>query len=296
MPRNGSGTYTLPSAAFVGGTTISSSAVNADMSDIALALTASIAADGQTPITGGFKFPDGTAGAPAWTFVSEPTTGLYKVAPSVLGVSAGGTRVFSVQPPQANVGAGLLGLSGAILLPIGLVLDIAGSSVPTGWFLCYGQALNRTTYSELFGVIGTIWGSGDGSTTFNLPDLRGRATFGVDNMGGSAANRLPGGSLASTGGQRDVTISQANLPSATLTTSITDPGHTHSLAIAQQEQNIAPGGGLTAWTPVAGGTQQSIVSANTGITASTQLGGSGTALTVLNPAACTNKIIFAGHP
>lgn len=60
-------------------------------------------------------------------------------------------------------------------VPVGAIIQYAGSSEPTsaGWSLCNGQALSRTTYSELFAVIGTAYGSGNGSTTFNVPDATG---------------------------------------------------------------------------------------------------------------------------
>lgn len=64
-------------------------------------------------------------------------------------------------------------------VPIGTILDFAGSTAPTGYLICDGSAVSRTTYSDLFTVIGTTWGAGDGSTTFNLPNLCGRATIGV---------------------------------------------------------------------------------------------------------------------
>ena len=56
--------------------------------------------------------------------------------------------------------------------PIGTISPFGGSSVPSGYLLCNGQAVNRTTYAELFAVIGTAFGTGDGNTTFNVPDLR----------------------------------------------------------------------------------------------------------------------------
>lgn len=56
--------------------------------------------------------------------------------------------------------------------PIGTILPYGGATAPSGWFLCQGQAVSRTTYSELFAVIGTAFGAGDGSTTFNIPDMR----------------------------------------------------------------------------------------------------------------------------
>jgi len=75
-------------------------------------------------------------------------------------------------------------------VPFGTIFPFAGSTAPTGWLLSFGQAVSRTTYSKLFTAISTTYGSGDGSTTFNLPDLRGRVIAGLDNMGGTAASRL----------------------------------------------------------------------------------------------------------
>lgn len=57
--------------------------------------------------------------------------------------------------------------------PIGTILPYGGTTAPSGWFLCQGQAISRTNYADLFAVIGTAFGIGDGSTTFNIPDLRG---------------------------------------------------------------------------------------------------------------------------
>lgn len=63
-------------------------------------------------------------------------------------------------------------------IPAGVIMDYAGSSVPTGWLECDGSAVSRTTYADLFTAVSTTWGAGDGSTTFNLPDFRGRARIG----------------------------------------------------------------------------------------------------------------------
>lgn len=81
-------------------------------------------------------------------------------------------------------------LNSIVTTPPGVISAFAGTSTPSGWFLCYGQAVSRSTYANLFSAIGTTYGTGDGSTTFNLPDLRGRVVAGVDNMGGVAAERL----------------------------------------------------------------------------------------------------------
>jgi microcystin-dependent protein len=72
-------------------------------------------------------------------------------------------------------------------VPVGVVHPFAGSTAPDGWLLCDGSAVSRTTYADLFSVIGTIYGSGDGSTTFNLPDMRG-----IFPKGAGTTNRAAG--------------------------------------------------------------------------------------------------------
>ena len=104
----------------------------------------------------------------------------------------------------------------------GMLMPFAGSSAPSGWLLCYGQAISRTTYADLFTAIGTTYGTGDGSTTFNLPDLRGRVIAGQDDMGGASANRLTGqtggvdgDTLGGTGGAETHTLTTAQMPAHT---------------------------------------------------------------------------------
>jgi len=75
-----------------------------------------------------------------------------------------------------------------LVIPVGQLNPFAGATAPTGWLLCDGTAVSRTTYAGLYAVIGDTYGSGDGSTTFNLPDLRRRAPIGrgaSDTLGGS---------------------------------------------------------------------------------------------------------------
>ena len=64
-------------------------------------------------------------------------------------------------------------------LPAGVIIPFAGTSVPTGCLLCNGAAVSRTNYANLFAAIGTLYGAGDGSTTFNLPDARDRVLQGA---------------------------------------------------------------------------------------------------------------------
>jgi phage-related tail fiber protein len=72
--------------------------------------------------------------------------------------------------------------------PPGMVQAFAQSTAPAGWLLCNGAAVNRTTYSDLFAAIGTVYGAGDGSSSFNLPDLRGEFLRGWDASRGVDTN------------------------------------------------------------------------------------------------------------
>ena len=104
------------------------------------------------------------------------------------------------------------------LLPPAMIVPFAGSSSPDTdeWLLCDGSAISRTTYSRLFGIIGTTYGSGDGSTTFNVPDMRGRTPAGLDNMGGTSANRITDAQADSLGGSfgtENHTLTTTELPS-----------------------------------------------------------------------------------
>lgn len=109
-------------------------------------------------------------------------------------------------------------------VPPGAIFDWAGATAPSGYLLCYGQAISRATYADLWAEIGTTYGSGDGSSTFNLPDCRGRVSAGKDDMGGSSANRLTnqtgglnGDVLGATGGTETHSLTSAQVPSNSVT-------------------------------------------------------------------------------
>lgn len=110
--------------------------------------------------------------------------------------------------------------------PVGMITPFGGSSAPTGWFICDGTAKSRSTYSDLFNVIGTNYGVGDGSTTFNLPDLRGRATIG-SGQGSGLTNRTLGGVL---GGETLPAHSHSG------TTAANNRGHDHGIYVSGSSQ------------------------------------------------------------
>ena len=91
-------------------------------------------------------------------------------------------------------------------MPTGSVTAFAGSSAPTNFLLCDGAAVSRSTYAELFALISTTYGVGDGSTTFNLPNLKGRMPVGRD------ATQTEFDVLSETGGAKTVTLTNAQLP------------------------------------------------------------------------------------
>lgn len=131
-------------------------------------------------------------------------------------------------------------LAGAVnAVPLGTVSGFAGSTAPSGWQLCYGQAISRTQYAGLFAVVSTTYGVGDGSTTFNVPDLRGRVVAGLDNMGGTDAGILStANTLGTTTGAETVTLTsaQSGVPAHSHANTVTNnavttdnPGsHTHN--------------------------------------------------------------------
>lgn len=191
-------------------------------------------------------------------------------------------------------------------VPIGSGMDYwGGLTPPPGYIFAYGQAVSRTTYAALFALFGTTYGAGDGSTTFNVPDKRGRASFGKDDMGGTSANRLtaqPGGiqgdHQGATGGSETVTLTTAQLAShthaaGTLATA-SDGAHTHTVT------GIDAGSGGTngAYNPV--GTFLGFLTTSSNgahthdITGSTASAGSGDAHNNLPPGIVCEYIIFTG--
>lgn len=132
---------------------------------------------------------------------------------------------------------GGLSISGAVVMPAGAVSLFGGTTAPTGWLLCDGSAVSRTTFAALFTAISTNFGAGNGSTTFNVPDLRGRVVVGTG-QGSSLTNRVIGAS----GGAETVTLSTANMAP-----------HTHGTVLGQHQHTMGNHSHAHAHTPSGGG-------------------------------------------
>jgi len=125
-------------------------------------------------------------------------------------------------------------------LPSGSVQAFAGSTAPDGWTMCDGAAVSRTTYAALFAVIGTTYGVGDGSTTFDLPDMRGQFLRALDDMGTAAgAANVDVDGTARTVGQTQSNATRKNGLTATTTSTtgttsisgsaVSNGAHTHNI-------------------------------------------------------------------
>lgn len=160
-----------------------------------------------------------------------------------IGTTTVGSNMLTVAGTVASTAGGFVfpdstTQTTAVTAPAASMMVFAGASAPSGWLLCFGQAISRTTYAALFSAVSTTYGIGDGTTTFNLPDMRGRVAAGADNMGGSAAGRLTsttmspdGNTLGATGGTQTHTLITAEMPA-----------HTHSVP-AQITNGVDIGGG-----------------------------------------------------
>jgi len=159
---------------------------------------------------------------------------------------------------QTN-GSGALSFTTVQGVPSGSVFCMAVATVPSGYLECNGAAVSRSTYSVLFAVIGTAYGTGNGSSTFNLPDLRGEFVRGFDNGRGVDNGRSIASSQSSQFGQHNHNVS------ASSSSSVTDPGHQHSMSVGFF--NSVNSGGALSFKDA--GTSNRINTATTGISVST---------------------------
>jgi microcystin-dependent protein len=247
MPRNAQGVYSLPVGnPVIPGTLIETTWANPTMTDIAAALTGSLPRDGSAGMQGPlFLAADGVQPLEAVTVQQLTTT-------------INGSNNW---------------------LAAGCVQHFAGGTVPSGWLECNGQAVGRATYPDLFAAIGTTYGVGDGSTTFNVPDLRAAFLRGLDNGRGVDPGRANGSTQVS------------SFKSHTHTAAVTDSGHNHPITEPGHGHGTNDPGhshGGAAINPAGGGSQvafgagwdlQSIAPSTTGVTANVGYAG-----TIITPA------------
>jgi microcystin-dependent protein len=217
------------------------------------------------------------------TIVKDSGTGKLKVPGNGIGsnelasdASTDANRAVGTDHIKDNsvTAAKLNSAAVSVLMPTASLMPYAGTSAPTGYFLCDGSAKSRTTHSALFGVIGTTYGAGDGSTTFNIPDLRGRVIAGLDSDSGGFADRLttasaaningrvlganngnPGDTDRGTNGSQEHLLTEAQMPAHTHTYSESSNGPAASgvgggfspaTAVGRQEANSGSTGGGSA--------------------------------------------------
>lgn len=150
-------------------------------------------------------------------YIANNTTGAHSV--TIKTASAGVTTTI----PQGGSGFYVLNVTDVLVpslpgVPIGAIQQFAMTTLPAGWLECDGSAISRVTYAALFGTIGTTFGTGNGSTTFNIPDMRGYFARGWDHGAGVDPARVFGSTQTS-----------ANLAHThTGTTGTESATHTHS--------------------------------------------------------------------
>jgi len=177
---------------------------------------------------------------------------LFPIASLPVSIYNGGTGATTANGARINLGLG------TFLVPTGSLIMWPSNTIPSDWKLCNGAAISRVTYGTLFSLLGTTFGAGDGSTTFNLPDYRNKMPYGADAV-----------VVGATGGSADAIV-----VSHTHTATVTDPGHFHG---AYTNDGVYGTGVATNLMVSSSGTTYNTTTKTTGITvANASTGASGT--------------------
>jgi microcystin-dependent protein len=232
--------------------------------------------------------------SPSWS-PALPLGGGTVTGPIILAADPSTALAASTKQYVDNAIAAIPPPPPGATIPTGAVLPWLTDTAPTGYLFANGQAVSRTTYAALFTVLGTTFGIGDGTATFNLPDLRETALIGKSTMGGTTARGLiPQYTTTAVGtlvGEARHTLTQAEMAAHThiATSSVTDPGHYHSAHAFSADQNTASGGGAPGGHDYAINTSSSGTNITVHTTNSST--GSGNAHNVVQPSFVLNWII-----
>ena len=177
--------------------------------------------------------------------VLAPSNGT--VPTEALRLATGGNATFAgpVTTTSSITGGSASVVQKAGLAPVGSIIAYGSTTVPTGWLACDDSAVSRTTYSVLFAVLGTSYGTGNGSTTFNVPDLRDRMVMGKgtnnSTMGASSTGASGSFVVASASGSASLTTSSGTFATSakdsstsSALTGVTAGGHTHNVTMPAQ--------------------------------------------------------------
>jgi len=267
MPYDSAGNFSLvPSYKATPGQTIRTEQHNPPLEDMASALSSVLVRDGRNGMVG--------------------------------PLNMGSFPITNVETSQTATSAATVGQIQSAA-PIGSVIDFAGDTAPDGWLLCYGQAVSRTTFADLFAVIGIKYGAGNGSTTFNVPDARDVVIVGRGNMGGTARgllSKFASTTLGALFGVQEHALTTNQLASHTHTGTTGSAGaHTHTISLPRGDNVFNQGNGNTIWgsvmnwlftTTSAGAHTHSFTTNSTG---------SGQAHPNVQPSLVMNKIIRATY-
>lgn len=227
-------------------------------------------------------------------FVTTVWTGsIYLLQPGLLGQlstlnigaflknDGGGNLTLNTDSSLQNNGSGALQVAPSFLPPSGSLMPYAGTTAPSGWLLAQGQTVSRTgVTAALFAVCGILYGGGDGVTTFNLPDLRGRVVAGVDGgVGRLTTNTMSGTTLGSTGGSEEETLTSSQIPAHVHPNTLSDPGHAHTFSADEGAEGV--------------GSQNISINAGGTTTSGNSTSNNTTGITITNAA---NVGGGAGHP
>lgn len=186
-----------------------------------------------------------------YTFVNNETVTPTKLNTLVDSATVTGIQTADIADGQITLAKLVAALQQA-LVPAGAVQSFAMNSAPAGWLSADGSAISRTTYSGLFSSIGTTYGTGDGSTTFNIPDLRGYF------LRGSGTNS--DGTAAGAFGAKVVDAYASH------THGVNDPGHTHAITGTGYNGAYSVGANVVDWNGGPSPVTRSTNGSATGIT------------------------------